>query len=374
MIGNRKLCRHIIASSPVTAIEFFEAMTINKKYELPIGQFAKNISAEAIINKDSILYHEDEGFSSGLIGYLKPFSKAIYGNYWLVEALGLNFGSPLDIHYEIVWSWDASQLEAYCRAVKICLNSYLGSGDWYQHSFSLFRAFHNIEYSISDIYKLNNISSNYYSTDIFKRLRTVVDFVKEAINLINQQKYIPRTKLRVRDDHWQKDFYDRIANLMFEIIFMAAQVTAPPDECWTVHHNTVWGEFFGLTNEGKAWKIIYFKLRRKLYDEILKLKKFPNYKSSRILGFCLNVMGLKIIEKRGYNRDYYSLQKVVLNWTKNNYLHLKSIQPDVAKSCLIGSLSFDEQGNRLVFTYARGLELEAPKAYLELNPETEINE
>ena len=147
LIGNRKLCRHIIASSPVTAMAFFEAMAINKKYELPIGQFAKNISTEAIINKDSILYHEDEGYSSGLIGYLKPFSQAIYGNYQLVEALGSHHGSPLDIHYEIVWSWDASQLEAYCRAVKITLKSYLESGSWYQHSFALYRAFGNIKNS-----------------------------------------------------------------------------------------------------------------------------------------------------------------------------------------------------------------------------------
>jgi hypothetical protein len=37
MIGNRKLCRHVIASSPVTARAFFDAMTSNNKYDLPIG-------------------------------------------------------------------------------------------------------------------------------------------------------------------------------------------------------------------------------------------------------------------------------------------------------------------------------------------------
>ncbi|MFA4904074.1 MAG: hypothetical protein WC600_15185 [Desulfobaccales bacterium] len=374
LIGNRKLCRHIIASSPITAMAFFEEMTTHKKFELPIGHFSKNISTEAIINKDSILYHEDEGYSSGLIGYLKPFSQAMYGNYQLVEALGSNFGSPFDIHYEIICSWDASQLKAYCRAVMVTLKGYLESGNWPHHSFTLFRALGHIKDSCRDIYKLNDIPSDYYSTDVIRRLGAVVDFIKEVIDLIGKQKQLPTTRLRVRGDRWQNDFYDHIADIMFEIIFSAALVTAPPDKCWGIHHNTVWDQFFGLSGEGKAWEVIHFKLRRLLYDEILKLEKFPNYKSSRILGFCLNVMGLKIGKKKGYGSYYYPLHKVVLAWAMNNFLRLKRIQPDVAESCLIGSISFDEQDNRLVFTYAKGLELKAPKAYLDLCSESDGNE
>lgn len=99
LVGNRKLCRHIVASSPVTAMVFFEAMSTNEKYDLPIRQFATNISTEAVINKDSFLYHEDEGYRSGFTGYVKPLSQAIYGNYRLVETLASDSGSPLDIHH-----------------------------------------------------------------------------------------------------------------------------------------------------------------------------------------------------------------------------------------------------------------------------------
>jgi hypothetical protein len=161
---------------------------------------------------------------------------------------------------------------------------------------------------------------------------------------------------------------------MFEIIKYTTTVSAPSDKCWAIQHNTVWDEFFGLFSEGKAWKIINFKLRRLLYDEILRLEKFPNYKSSKILGFCLNVMGLKTGEKKGYGRYYYPLHKAVLAWTKNYYLHLRNIQPDVADSCLIGSISFDEEGARLVSTYFKGLSLEAPKEYLDLNLPADVKE
>jgi hypothetical protein len=121
LIANRKFCRHIVASSPSTAIVFFQSMTDLKKYYLPISQFAVNISNEALTNKDSILYHEDEGYHSGLLGYVKPFSKSLYGDFELVESLASFDKSPLDIDYRLPWSWDAKQAEAYCRATLITL-------------------------------------------------------------------------------------------------------------------------------------------------------------------------------------------------------------------------------------------------------------
>jgi len=87
LIGNRKLCRYIVSSAPGTAITFFESIIEKNKYYLPVSQFSKNISQEAILNKDSILYHEDEGYKSGLLGYLKPFSQSIYGDHRLIRSL-----------------------------------------------------------------------------------------------------------------------------------------------------------------------------------------------------------------------------------------------------------------------------------------------
>lgn len=365
LIGNRKLCRHIVASAPGTAIAVFSAMTKHEKYKIPVGHFAQNITTEAIINKDSILYHEDEGYRSGLIGYLKPFSQAIYGNYSLVESL--RGGSPLDVHYETIWSWNASQFHAYSRAILHTLEDYLKSGSWGRHSYVLYRALKNMESSCRDAYKLNDISRDVYSSDIFKRLEAAVDFVKEAVGLINKQEELPSTILRVRDRGSSQDFYDRIAALMFEIILAAASVKGSADKCWSIHYSAVWGQFFGLS-QGKAWDIVKFKLCRLMYNEILRLNDYPNYMSSKVLGFCLNVLGLKMRGKNGCQRAEYPLCKVVLFWARNNYLHLRNVHPEVAESCLIGSVSFDEKGGRLVKTYAKDLNLEPSREYLELVP------
>jgi hypothetical protein len=99
---------------------------------------------------------------------------------------------------------------------------------------------------------------------------------------------------------------------------------------------------------------------------IRNLEKLPNYKSARILGLCLYVMGLRD-GKFGIDRDYAALRKAVLKWTRKNYLRLVEVQPDVAASCLVGSLSFDKEGQRICKTYAKGLSLEAPKECLALD-------
>jgi hypothetical protein len=348
-------------------VAFFDEMTRQEKYAIPIGAFASNISAEAILNKDSILYHEGDGYDSGLMGYRKDFSQAVYGNCRLVEALATDGRSPLDIPYEIVRSWRADHWKVFGRAVMITLLDYLDSENWDLHSYALYRSIKQIEASCIDVYKLNNIESDYWSSDIFKRLDVAVDFVKEAVNLIGECKPIPSTLLRIKDRRrHDPNVYDQLAALMFEIMFDASAVKNPVDTCWSIQHNAVWSELFSMPR-GKTWDIVQHKVRRLLYDEIRRLEDFPNYKSSRILGFCLNVMGVKIGKKNEFfERSQYALHKVVLSWTKRNYLKLRQIHPEVAESCLIGSISFDEHGSRIVKTYIKGLDIEPPKHYLEL--------
>jgi hypothetical protein len=56
LIAHRKLCRAIVASSPGTAMAFFDELTRQRKYYLRIHQFGVNISLEALLNNDSPLY------------------------------------------------------------------------------------------------------------------------------------------------------------------------------------------------------------------------------------------------------------------------------------------------------------------------------
>jgi hypothetical protein len=111
-------------------------------------------------------------------------------------------------------------------------------------------------------------------------------------------------------------------------------------------------------------KAVLFKLSRLLFDEIRELETLAHYKSARILGLCLNVMDLKIGDKKGYGSEEFPLRKTVLNWTKKNYLKLVEAQPEVAAACLAGvRRSYDPRTSNpttklIDATYTAGTSLE----------------
>lgn len=365
LIADKRLCRAIVESSPGTALAVFQAMADMKKHGIQVGTFAKNIVNEALANKDSFLYHEAEGYESGLIGYHKPLSQAIFANYQMVETIG----TLLDPNIYGKREWDAEQWEAYCRVVLMTFRTYVKEG-YGGHSFVLYRAKGYIENAASDVYKLNELTSD-WDTDSFHRLQVVVEFVKDAIKILDENGVPNHVRLRVREEARlsARTLYDHMASLIFEVIFHASAVRSPQWGCWTIQHNSVWGELFNFNClDSPAGKVVKFKVRRLLYDEIADMKRFPNFKGAKILGFCLNVMGLTI-RQSDYDKDSRALQRAVLAWTRKNFVWLHGYNPRVAEACLVDGMIFDVAKRRLVRTSpADGLRRQPSHIYLELDP------
>ncbi len=276
MIGNRKFCRHVVAASPGTAIRLFQAAANQQIYDVPIGQFAKNVSTEAILNPDSNLYHEDSRYQSGLFGDLKPFTQAIYGSYRLVEELGTKFhSSPLDVDFELAYDWTAPQLETYARAVLTTYADWLCIGGSYEHSYSLTRAFGKFKHACWDVYRLDGVEDG--DLDIRERLRVCVRFVTDIIDLLEKhEEKVVIKRLKPDEKRIRRDIYDQVAELMSEIIYNAAGITNPWWPCWDIQHNTVWTSFFDRHRESKTCRIIQFKLRRLIYEEIIEFDKYTD--------------------------------------------------------------------------------------------------
>jgi len=364
LIADKRLCRSIVESSPGTALSVFQAMADMQKHGIQVETFAKNIFHEALANKDSFLYHEAEGYESGLIGYHKPLSQAMFANYKMVETIETILEPDLYHIKEL----DAEQWEAYCRVVLMTFSSYVkeGNGD---HSFVLYRAKGYIEKAASDLYTLNKLTGS-GDTDSFRRLCVVIDFIKEAIQILDENGIPAHVRIRVRekDGHRHKTFYDHIASMIFEVILHASAVRSPQWECWMIQHNSVWGKLFNFHSlDSPAGKVVKFKVRRLLYDEIADMKRSPNFKGAAILGFCLNVMGLSI---RQGDKDSRALQRAVLAWTRKNFVWLHSYTPHIAEACLVDGITFDVTNRRLIHTsLVGGLKREPSYVYFELDPE-----
>lgn len=365
LIADKRFCRVIIESSPITALVLFQEMDETKKYGIQVETFARNIVNEALANKDSFLYHEAEGYESGLIGYHKPLSQAMFANYQLVDTID----TLLDPDLRAMWKWDADQWEAYCRVVLITFRDYVEKQFW-QHSSVLYRAKGYIDGAASDLYKLNGLT-NIWDNDCVHRLQVVVGFIKDVVKILDEKGGAEHIRLRVRNKHNHpgESFYDHIAGTIFKVIFHASAVRSPRWECWSIQHNSVWSELFNFGHlDSLAGRIVKFKVRRLLYDEVARMNSFPNFKGAKILGYCLNVMGLEL-SRISQDSDSRALHKATLAWTRKNFAWLHADYPRVAEACLVDGITYDAKNLRLVKTYpADGLRREPKYIYLDVQP------
>jgi hypothetical protein len=363
LIADKRFCRAIVRSSPGTAWAIFSEVNTSKKYNVQIETFAANIVREAIENKDSFLFHEADGYVSGLIGYQKPLSQALFSNFELVEAVG----TLLDPEPLAPGSWDEDQWKAYCRMVLMTFGSFVAGGHHHSHSFSLYRALTQVQRASSDLYKLNGQTER-WDHDLIGRTYVVVKFIEDAVEILDQKGVPGGIRLRTSRLDAGRNFYDYLARLIFELIFYASAVRAPWDLCWDVQHNAVWAALFHLSRlDSPAGRVIKFKVRRLLYDEIIEMEKFPNFKGAKILGLCLNVLGLQL-GTPPYDRHDRAIHRAVLAWTRRNYVRLHTINPLVAAGCLVDQMTYDAEGPRLVRTYPiENLRSEIRQVFFDLN-------
>lgn len=364
IIADRKFCRHVVQTSPITALALFEEAASQRKFDVPLETFAKNITSEAIANRDSFAYHEVEGYFTGYVGFYKPLTKALYGNYELVDSLGHVF----DVDYRERQRWDAAQWETFCRLVLATFRDYIESGAGQQHPSVLFQVVHDIQSSIVGLHKINGSSADWWAEDSVKRLCVIVNFSIEMVKILDARKDEVFTTLRRDRDDWQRDVYDLVAELMFEIVFEASSVKAPKELCWAVQHNDVWMRLFdSYASKGSAGKIVKHRLRRLIYDEIARMSEWPNFKGSRLLGMALNVMGLKD-HGTDYGSSTRALRKAILSWTKKHYARIAAESPRVAADCLVDGITYEPEGPRLVKVGMQILDRPLSRTVLELDP------
>jgi hypothetical protein len=360
LISDPRFCRAVVSSSPATALAIFQDIEEMSGYSLPVETFAKNIVLEAMENKDSFLFHESQGYESGFLGYHKPLTRVMFGNFKMVESIR----TLLDPNGVKMMTWNTEKWKAYCRVLLLALEAYITNGRHYE-AYALHRATDHLASSLRDLYKINGLENVEWKSGPWGKLDAVVEFIRDAVELLDKYPVPDRLQLRNRKDargpHLQT-IYDCIAELMFEVVFAASYVTSPRWTCWSIQHNTVWTPLFGIgSSEGRARQVIDFKFRRLMYDEVKRMNDFINFKGARILAFSLNVMGLGFKKKDLHSNA--ALHRAILSWTKKHYSWLFSQNPEVAEACLVDGLSFDEPNSRLVLTYpADGLRRE-PKSY-----------
>jgi hypothetical protein len=87
------------------------------------------------------------------------------------------------------------------------------------------------------------------------------------------------------------------------------------------------------------------------------MEHVPNFKGAGVVGYCLNVMGLTLLEDRNF-RDSKALHKVLLSWTRRKLAWLHSYNPRIADACLVDGMTYDAEHRQIMKTYPEGLSRE----------------
>lgn len=368
LMANPRLCRQIVSFVPQTAWAFLDAATDQSKYDFPLGPMVQAITAEAISNKESLLHHENKPFHTDLIGRLKMWSERLYGNYDLIQGLAERGGSPLQLQYDSNRRWDDEHWSAYCRTVILTMRGFLKSGK-FENAYIIYQGFSEIEHAFSSLRELSNIEKDVHKNVEHKKLRVVVDFIDDAIELLAETKVKPwerRTTEKSRGQSSREiDIFDRVAELICDVCIATSRVEGSDDKIWAIHFLTVWHHIFASTKDSPARRVVLRRARRRLYDTVKEIETRPHYVNAPLLGFLLNVIGLEPPKKKS---DAVVMARPLLAMTKRSYRSLREKYPEVAQSVLMGNLHYDGKTNRLFRTYARGLRGEAPRVFLDLDP------
>ena len=351
LIANRKLCRHIVQSSPVTVAAFLEAANHEDGAWAPIGQFATNISIEAFANKESFIFQEEEQYDSGMIGHLKPVTLALYGRYKLMERLAVRGPFPFDIPYDDLNAWDGAQWEAYCRLALLLFTDYLKVTGGRADSQALRQVFRNVSLERSfATYDGDNV----YESSSHKRLTAAVRFITEAVALIDKHGAPPDSP-RPRETYRRDSVYDHLAHLMFDACVHVACIKRKDFTSWSIQYSAVWSQFFGH-EDSTTWRIVRKRLLHLLAAEVCTVPKFPHFVNVPLLGYCANVMGLSPTAKTAnHSRDWRSLHRLVLWLIRKHYSALLATSGRLAEAMLVGKLSFDPASFSVVKTYEQNL-------------------
>jgi len=364
LMADRKVCRAIVKSSPVTAIVLFEEVSRTKRFGVPVDIFARNLVSEALRERESFLFTETEGYETGLIGFHKPLSHAMFSDFALVDGVG----TLLDLDWKQARELEPQQWEAYCRVLSIAFSSYVTQRAP-EHSAVIYSALQELKHAVEDLPKLNAVTDDSIHPSFWK-LHAVIEFLRDAMQELDVKGRPKEISVRLRQiGSGDPSIYDALADLFVDVVWHAGRVQSPIDQCWSIQHNSVWSRIFGsLGANGPAAQIVKRKAMAGIYAEINEMKRFPNFKGARYLGFCLNVMGFPLNEKSS-EQDGFPLHRAVLRWSKKNFALLQRRNPEVADACLVAGMSYDPEQLRIVKCYpVEGLRRQARYFYLPVDP------
>lgn len=354
LLSDTRFCDAIAKEIPSFPAHMVEVAVELKRYDAPIQLMVKRTVIAMLSNPGSALFVENEWLNQGFIGNTKPITRSIFGNWHLLESYELGLEAPLDLNYPYARSWDTDTWRVYFGMAREYVRGLTSKGqaNWDTHGIRhILQTTKNAFEQLGDLKKYEDTFSpnnpRWHAREANEFLRDLVKAFDKSDGSVGFDR---------KDDFRRgRDLSSDIANLYFESIFNAAQVNTKEFRMWDVQRNTVWAAIGDHeVRDTRIMKMVRRKLRRMIWDEIVRMDDFPNYKGAAYIRFCLNVLGFydpSAHRKDSFERDNWVLAKVVTRWVKENYQMISVSHPPVAEAMLPANIEYDRDAQTLVRTH-----------------------
>lgn len=369
LIGDRRFCKLVAKRMPWVAAEIFRAAGETQRNVRQLAQFSRNVSDEFFADPETAIHHEDDFYYSGLIGHLKPVSSAMFGNSKLIGRLAAAGGSPLHLLWLRHREWTLPSWKTYNKAVLIYFEDRLRCGVDTNVSTDLYQVFSGYRSVCNDLRVVNEMSDgDYYRSLPYGKFQEVVNFVLDGLSLLEKYNVIadrfpPKHNERFLPD----DVYDHFVSISIDLFSSAGAVDTSDFRNWEIQHNTLWSKLMAEADSDVALAIFRKRLQRVIWWRVKDLSRLPDFQSARILAVCLNVLGFRMDHNVHRPVRTRAIKRLVVGWTKRNFLTIHSKYPTVAGACIGGTITFDEKNKRLVKTYSAYFDKEPAREYLDLD-------
>ncbi len=351
MIASPRMTDAIAASSSLAAIRIFEEATRQKKYDVNLTIFSRNLVESMLANRASLIYIEQRTYEHGFLALMQYFRKAVFGNYHLIERLRVS--TPLDARGSLSNPLDGEQLRVYGDCFLLTVDNYLETTSNYPHSTALYRFIsHAVENAAAT--RVHDEKSMGFHNTSHGKFWTVSKILAQMLKKFDDD-YGKRSR---RPNLENPGFVDNVASQVYELIAAGSYLRGNVDNVWSLHYSTLWNSFFNHQS-GPVSLAVQRKVILKMIEEIRTMESRIHYVNSRLFAFAINVAGFntpRFNRAKSSERHSFAFRRAVQVWTRKHFLLVVARAPNALGELLPPGIIFDAKRGILVRSYVSMLD------------------
>lgn len=335
MMGDKLFCRIVVRKSIDTALALFYNVEKERKYDIGLSLFARNLTTEALQWGQSFAYRETT-LGESILTHWQPVVNSIYGNHEII----LNIRELLDPDYSLTRNWNSRQVYAY---VELMTSAYSSCYDYCSNAHYFTNVFENLESTICRVCWRSEWNGSSVEDDEKDVFRNAMSFYQNVIHGFLDQKEFPKIWHKYTDNFYRKDLLDCLADSLVKVFYFAGGVRGPEDIRHIIQYMYCYDSIFSLGECENTGALFMLKLRRAVVSEI---KKDSGLVGIYLLLFFLEIFGLSL-NNAYVHKDAAVLKRYLHSYAKTNLLRMYGKAKKLRTFSLPKRMSINEKKKEL---------------------------